>query len=175
MKHGNKEVQPGLIMGKTWGKLPEGMFQRDIFQRPYVQTLRRERSQDKGETSHSPGCRGEMEPERAYSGSFRLMRSRTTQLFSSFTQIRVQKVSGQESPYFTIADSFNDNTRTKGKEKELFQLEKERIRLNDLKIVGLSEGSTQKQQITVNTSDEISTPTIRKYIPTQNEHSVIDT
>ncbi|MBW0553515.1 hypothetical protein O181_093230 [Austropuccinia psidii MF-1] len=173
MKHGTQEVQPGLIMGKTWGKLPEGMCQRDIFQRPYFQTLGRERSQDKGETSHIPGYRGEMEPKRAYSGSFRLTRSRPTQLSSGFTQLRVQKVSGQESPYFTIPESFNDKTRTKGKEKDFFQLEEKIIRLNDPKLIGPSGGSAQKQQIIVNTSDETSTPTIKNYIPTKNEHRVI--
>ncbi|MBW0465478.1 hypothetical protein O181_005193 [Austropuccinia psidii MF-1] len=108
---------PSIPLGRTWRKLPEDMSQRDTLQRPYgnhqrmeshqaVQNPGRERSQDKGESNHYTSYRRTAEPDRAYSDSFRLTRSRTTQLSSGFTPFRNQKISGQESPFFTIPRSF---------------------------------------------------------------------
>ncbi|MBW0475733.1 hypothetical protein O181_015448 [Austropuccinia psidii MF-1] len=73
MEHGKQEVQPGFTLQRTWGKLPEDMFQRNIFQKPdenhqrvesqkAFQALRRADNKDKGETIHNPGYRGAMEP-----------------------------------------------------------------------------------------------------------------
>ncbi|MBW0500345.1 hypothetical protein O181_040060 [Austropuccinia psidii MF-1] len=59
MEHGQKEVQPGIPLGRIWRKLPEDLSQRDRLQRPYgnhqgleshqaVQTPGGEGKQDKG-------------------------------------------------------------------------------------------------------------------------------
>ncbi|MBW0489856.1 hypothetical protein O181_029571 [Austropuccinia psidii MF-1] len=106
------------------------MSQIDTLQRPYgnhqrmefhqaVQTPRGEGNQDKGESSHYPSYRRTAEPEREYSDSFRLTRSRQTQLSSCFTQLRHQQISGQESPFFTITGSFQEKTRIQGKKRHL--------------------------------------------------------
>ncbi|MBW0514082.1 hypothetical protein O181_053797 [Austropuccinia psidii MF-1] len=74
MEHERQDIQPAFKLGKSWGKRPEDMSQRDIFKRPYgnyqrlepqqeVQTLRREGSQGKGESSYNLGYRRETEPE----------------------------------------------------------------------------------------------------------------
>ncbi|MBW0480409.1 hypothetical protein O181_020124 [Austropuccinia psidii MF-1] len=57
VEDGTKEVQPGFTMGRTRGKIPEDMSQRDVFQRAYgnyqrleyqqeIQTFERDRSQN---------------------------------------------------------------------------------------------------------------------------------
>ncbi|MBW0582268.1 hypothetical protein O181_121983 [Austropuccinia psidii MF-1] len=33
--HGQQEVQLGILLGRTWSKLPEDLSQRDRLQRPY--------------------------------------------------------------------------------------------------------------------------------------------
>ncbi|MBW0559164.1 hypothetical protein O181_098879 [Austropuccinia psidii MF-1] len=99
------------------------MFQRDISQKPFEdhqrlesqqvnKALRREGSQKQGESSHNTGFRGEMEPEREYSNSSRLTRSRPTQLSSGFTPLRIQQNSGQESPFLRIPGSFQEKNKT---------------------------------------------------------------
>ncbi|MBW0547090.1 hypothetical protein O181_086805 [Austropuccinia psidii MF-1] len=35
MEHGQQEVQPGILLGRTWSRLPEDLSQRDRLQRPY--------------------------------------------------------------------------------------------------------------------------------------------
>ncbi|MBW0564591.1 hypothetical protein O181_104306 [Austropuccinia psidii MF-1] len=126
MEDGQQEVQPSIPLGRTWRKLPEDMSQTRIFQRPYgnhqrlefhqaVQTPRGEGNQDKGESSHYPSCRRTADADRAYSDSFRLTRSRLTQLSSGFTPFRNQQISGQYSPFFTIPDSFQQKKRIQGK------------------------------------------------------------
>ncbi|MBW0469645.1 hypothetical protein O181_009360 [Austropuccinia psidii MF-1] len=183
MEHGQQEVKPSLTLGRTWSKLPEDISQRDILQRPYgyhqrmeshqeVQTPVGEGNQDKGESSHYPSYRRTAEPERAYSDSFRLTKSRPTQCSSGFTPFRHQQISGQESPFFTIPGSFQEKTRIKGKKKDIFQPKAERVRPNDPEAVGLGERSTQVTEIAVNTS-RISIPNNRNITPTQNEHSVV--
>ncbi|MBW0469331.1 hypothetical protein O181_009046 [Austropuccinia psidii MF-1] len=142
VKNGTHKVQPGFTLSITRGKLPEDISQRVVFQRAYgnyprlesqhtIQTLRREGSQNQGESSQNPGYRGSMEPERAYSDFFRITRRRPTRLSSGFKPPRIQKSRGQESPFFTIPASFQDKTRIKGKEKNYFQQEEERIRTID--------------------------------------------
>ncbi|MBW0535665.1 hypothetical protein O181_075380 [Austropuccinia psidii MF-1] len=107
MEHGQQEVQPGTPLGRTWRKFPEDCSQRDIIQRPYgnhqrleshqeVHTPGGEGKQDKGEPRHYPSYRGTADPDRAYSDSVRLTRSRPNQLFSGFTTFRSQNISGQE-------------------------------------------------------------------------------
>ncbi|MBW0579412.1 hypothetical protein O181_119127 [Austropuccinia psidii MF-1] len=87
MEHGNQEVQPSILLGRTWSKLPEDLSQRDTLQGPYghhqwlesflaVQTPGGKGRQDKGESSHYPSYRRTVNPYRAYSDSFRLTRSR---------------------------------------------------------------------------------------------------
>ncbi|MBW0571814.1 hypothetical protein O181_111529 [Austropuccinia psidii MF-1] len=109
------------------------MSQRDTLQRPHgnhkrmkshqaVQTPGAEENQDKGESSHYPSYRIRAKPDRAYYNSFRLTRSRPTQLSSGFTPFRHQHISGQESPLFTIPGSFQEKTRIQGQNKTSFFL-----------------------------------------------------
>ncbi|MBW0462521.1 hypothetical protein O181_002236 [Austropuccinia psidii MF-1] len=118
------------------------MSQRDTLQRPYenpqrleshqeVQTPGGEGNQDKGESSHYSSYRRTAEPDRAYSDSFRLTRSRPNQLSSDLPQFRNQQISGQESPFFTIPGSSQENTRKQGQKQHLFQPKTERVRPND--------------------------------------------
>ncbi|MBW0485635.1 hypothetical protein O181_025350 [Austropuccinia psidii MF-1] len=182
MKHGKQEVQPSIPLGRTWRKLPEDMYQRDTLQVPYgnhqrlkshqaVKTPGGEGNQDKVESSHYPSYRRTDEPERDYSDSFRLTRSKPTQLSSSFIPFRNQKISVQESPFFKIPGSFQEKTRIQGQKQDIFQPKAERVRLNDRESVGLGERSTQRPEIVVNTS-KISSTNHRNVTPTQNEHSV---
>ncbi|MBW0593130.1 hypothetical protein O181_132845, partial [Austropuccinia psidii MF-1] len=68
MEHGQKEVQPGISLGRTWSKLPEDLSQGDRLQRPYgnnqrlesyqaVQTHGGKGTEDKGKSSHYPSHR----------------------------------------------------------------------------------------------------------------------
>ncbi|MBW0507944.1 hypothetical protein O181_047659 [Austropuccinia psidii MF-1] len=158
------------------------MSQRDSLERAYsncqrmeshkaVQTPEGEGNQDKGESSHYPSYRKAAEPDRAYSDSFRLTRSRPTQLSRVFTPFRHQQISGQESPFFTIPGSFQEKTRIQGQKQDIFQPKAERVRPNDPKSVGLGERSTQEPEIVVN-SLRISSPNNRNITSTQNERSV---
>ncbi|MBW0531828.1 hypothetical protein O181_071543 [Austropuccinia psidii MF-1] len=161
MEHGQKEVQPSITRGRTCRKFPEDISQRDILQRPYgnnqrmeshqgVQTPGGEGNQHKGESSHYPSYRRTAEPERAYSDSFRVTRSRPNQLSSSF----------------------QEKARIQGQKQDILQPKVERVRPNDSEAVGLGEGSTQEPEIVVNTST-ISSPTNRNITPTQTEHNVV--
>ncbi|MBW0568641.1 hypothetical protein O181_108356 [Austropuccinia psidii MF-1] len=176
MEHGQQEVQPGISLCRTWSKLPKNLSQRDRLQRPYdnhqrleshqvVQTTGGEGKQDKGESSHYPSYRRKTDPERAYSDSFRLTRSRPNEIFSGFKPFRNQKISGQESPFFTIPGSFQEKTRIQGQKQDHFQPEEERVRSNDPKAVGLGERSTQHPEVAVNDS-RISSPFNRNITPT---------
>ncbi|MBW0466819.1 hypothetical protein O181_006534 [Austropuccinia psidii MF-1] len=106
IEHGQQEVQPSFPLGRTWIKLPEDISQRDSLQRPYgnhqrsephhkVQTHVGEGNQDKEESSHYPSYRRTAEPDRAYSDSFRVTRSRPKKLSSGFTTFRYQQISGK--------------------------------------------------------------------------------
>ncbi|MBW0471409.1 hypothetical protein O181_011124 [Austropuccinia psidii MF-1] len=118
------------------------MSQRDILQRPYgnhqrmeshqeVQTPGGEGNQDKGKSSHCLDYRRTAEPDRAYSDSFRLKRSRPTQLSSGFTPFRNQNISCQESPFLTIPGSFLEKTSTQGQKQDIFKPKAGRVRAND--------------------------------------------
>ncbi|MBW0469003.1 hypothetical protein O181_008718 [Austropuccinia psidii MF-1] len=119
IEHGQQEVQTSIPLGRTLSKFPEDMSQRHTLQRSYdhhkrmafhqaVQSPGGAGNLDKGKSSHYPSYRRTAEPDRAYSDSFKLTRSRPTQLSCSFTPFRHQQISGQESPFFTIPGSFQD-------------------------------------------------------------------
>ncbi|MBW0472905.1 hypothetical protein O181_012620 [Austropuccinia psidii MF-1] len=129
-----------------------------------VQTPGGEGKQDKGESSHYSRYRRTIDPDRVYSDSFRLTRSRPNQLSSGFTPFRNQHISGQESPFFTVPGSLQEKTRIQGQKQDLFQLKGERVRPNGLEAVGLGERSTQEPEMAVHTS-RISSP-INKNINT---------
>ncbi|MBW0461251.1 hypothetical protein O181_000966 [Austropuccinia psidii MF-1] len=131
-----------------------------------------EANQDKGESSHYPRYRRTAEPDRAYSDSFRLTRSRPTLLSSGFAPFRNQQISVQESTLFTIPGSFQEKTRIKGQKQDFFQPKAERVRTNYQKSVRLGEISTKEPEIVLNTS-RISSPNNRNITPTQNEHTVV--
>ncbi|MBW0517630.1 hypothetical protein O181_057345 [Austropuccinia psidii MF-1] len=183
MEHGQQEVQPSITLGRNWTNFPEDMYQRDTLQRSYgnnkrmesqqaVQTHGGEGNQDKGKLSHYPRYRRMIEPDRAYSNSFRLTRSRPTQLSSVFTQFRKHEISGQGSPLFTIQGSFQEKTRIQREKQDFFQPLVERVRPNAPEAVGIGERSTQEPEVIVNTS-RISIPINRNINPTQNEHNVV--
>ncbi|MBW0503737.1 hypothetical protein O181_043452 [Austropuccinia psidii MF-1] len=157
------------------------MSQRDRIQRPYgnkqrleshqeVQTPGGEGNQDKGESSHYPSYRRTADPDRAYSDSFRLKRSRPNQPSSGFKPFRHQQISGQESPFFTFPGSFPEKTTIQGQKQDLFQQKAEIVRPNDPEAFGLGERSTKEPEIVANTS-RISSP--NDITPTKNEHSVV--
>ncbi|MBW0550431.1 hypothetical protein O181_090146, partial [Austropuccinia psidii MF-1] len=102
MAHGQQEVQPSISLGRSWSKLPEELYKRDRLQGPYdnhqrleyyqaVQTPGGKRKQDKGESSHYSSYRRTFNPDRAYSDSFWLTRSRPNQLSSGFASFRNQQ------------------------------------------------------------------------------------
>ncbi|MBW0542349.1 hypothetical protein O181_082064 [Austropuccinia psidii MF-1] len=178
-----KSYKPSIPLGRIWSKFPEDMSQRDIFKRPYgnsqrleyyqaVQTPGGEDKQDWGESSHYPRYTRTTDPDREYSDSFRFTRSQPNQLSSSFTQFRNQKISGQESPFFTIPGSFQEKARIQGKKQDLFQPKAERVRKNDPEAVGLGKISTQEPEIVVHTFRG-SSPINRNITPTQIEHNVV--
>ncbi|MBW0593524.1 hypothetical protein O181_133239, partial [Austropuccinia psidii MF-1] len=185
MEHGQQEVQPGKSLGRTWSKFPEDLSQRDRLQRPdgnhqrlesyqAVQTPGGKGTEDKGESSHYPSYRRTVNPDRAYSDSFRLTRSRPNQLSSGFTPFRNQQISGQESPFFTIPGSFQEKTRKQGQEQSLLQPEEERVRPYDLEAVGFCKRSAQEPRVVLNHSRS-SSPTNRNITPTQTVRFVYET
>ncbi|MBW0495615.1 hypothetical protein O181_035330 [Austropuccinia psidii MF-1] len=183
MEHGQQEVQISITLGRTWRNLPEDMSQRDIIHRSYgdhqrmeyqqaVQTPGEEGNQDKGKSSHYPIYRRTIEPDREYSDSFRLTRSRPTQLSSGFTPFRKQEISGKVSPFLTIPGSFQEKTRVQKEKQYLFQPQEERVRPNDSEAVGVCERSTKEPEIVLNTS-RISRPINSNITPTYNEHNFV--
>ncbi|MBW0467808.1 hypothetical protein O181_007523 [Austropuccinia psidii MF-1] len=68
---------------------------------------------------------------------FRITRRRPNQLSSGLAPFRNQKISGQESPFFTIAGSFREKTRKHGQKKDLLQPEEGRVRPHDPEAVGI--------------------------------------
>ncbi|MBW0473822.1 hypothetical protein O181_013537 [Austropuccinia psidii MF-1] len=97
---------------------------------------------------------------------------RKTQLPSGFKPFRHQKISGQDSTFFTIPGTFQEKTRIKGKEEDFFQPKEERVRPNDTEAVGLGERIKPEPETVVNTSNRIRSPSSRNITPTQMEHSV---
>ncbi|MBW0503112.1 hypothetical protein O181_042827 [Austropuccinia psidii MF-1] len=159
------------------------MSERDKIQRPYgnqqrleshqvVQTPGGEENQDKGEKSHYPSYRKTAEPERVYCDSFRLTRSRWNQVSSGFTPFRHQHISGQESKFFTVPGSFQEQTKIEGKKQNTFKPEPERVRPNYTEAAVFGERRIQEPERVVNTS-RISSLNNINITPTQNEHSVV--
>ncbi|MBW0467646.1 hypothetical protein O181_007361 [Austropuccinia psidii MF-1] len=131
MENGQQEVQPSIPLGRIWRKFPENISQRDRLQITYgnhqrleshqaVQTSGGEGNKDKGESSHHLSYRRTADPDRAYSNLFRHKRIRLNQLSSGLTPFRNQHISDQESPFFTIAGSFQEKTRIQGQKQDLF-------------------------------------------------------
>ncbi|MBW0483359.1 hypothetical protein O181_023074 [Austropuccinia psidii MF-1] len=183
MEHGQQEGQPGISLGRTWRKFTEDLSQRDRLQRPYgkhqrleshqaVQTPGGEGKQDKGESSNYPGYRRTVDPDRAYSDSFRLTRRRPNDISCGFTPFRNKQISGQESPFFTIPGSFQEKTRIQGQKEDHLQPEEERVRPNDPEAVGFGQRSAQEAEVAVNSS-RISSPINRNITPTHIEHNVV--
>ncbi|MBW0592110.1 hypothetical protein O181_131825 [Austropuccinia psidii MF-1] len=107
MENGQQEAQPSVTLGRTWRNLPEDMSQRDTLQgsdgnhqrmefQQAAQTPGGEGNQDKGKSSHYPCYRRTIEPDRDYSDSFSLARSRPTQLSSGFKPFMKQQISDRE-------------------------------------------------------------------------------
>ncbi|MBW0506379.1 hypothetical protein O181_046094 [Austropuccinia psidii MF-1] len=195
MEHGQQEVQPGILLGRPWSKFPEDLSQRNRLQSPYgnhqrfeshqaVQTPGGEGKQGKGESSHYPRYRRTTEPDREYSDSLSLTRSRPNQLSSGFTPFRNQQISGQESPFrnqqisgqespfFTIPGSFQEKTRKQGQKQEHLQPKEEIVIPNDPESVVFGERSTQEPEVAVHSS-RISSPINRNINPIQIEHNVV--
>ncbi|MBW0485204.1 hypothetical protein O181_024919 [Austropuccinia psidii MF-1] len=183
MENGQQEVQPGISLGRTWSKLPEDLSPRDRLQRPYdnhqmleshqaVQTCGGEGKQDKGESSHYPSYRRTTDPDKAYSDSFRLTRSRLNKLSSGSTPFINQQISGQKLPFFTIPGGLLEKTRIQGQKQDHFQADKERVRHNDPEAFGLGTRSAKEPEVVVNTS-RISSALNRNTTPTQIEHNVV--
>ncbi|MBW0499251.1 hypothetical protein O181_038966 [Austropuccinia psidii MF-1] len=131
------------------------------FQKISLEEIDFEDLMDKGEPSHYPSYRRTADPDRAYSDSFRLTRSRPNQLSSSFTPFGNQQMSDQEAPFFTIPRSFQEKTRIQGQKQDPFQPKAERVRHNDPSAVRLGERSTKEPEIAVHTSrinDKSKTP-----------------
>ncbi|MBW0552096.1 hypothetical protein O181_091811 [Austropuccinia psidii MF-1] len=82
------------------------------------------------------------EPERAYSDFSRLKRSRPTQISSGFTPFRPKKISGQESPFFTIPGRIQEKKRIQGQKQDIFKPKAELVRQNDIEAVGIGERIT---------------------------------
>ncbi|MBW0516813.1 hypothetical protein O181_056528 [Austropuccinia psidii MF-1] len=112
------------------------------------------------------------DPDKAYSYSFRLTRSRPNQLSSGFTPFRNQQISGQQSPLFTIPQSFQEKTRIQGQKQDHLQPEEERVRPYDPEAVGFGERNTQEPEVVVKNS-RISSPLNRNITHTQIEHNVV--
>ncbi|MBW0494303.1 hypothetical protein O181_034018 [Austropuccinia psidii MF-1] len=181
MEHGQQEVQPSISLGGTWSKLPEDLSQRDRRQGPdgnhqglesyqAVQNPGGKGNNNKGESSYYPSYRRTADPDRAYSDSFRLTRSRQNKLSSGLTQFRNQQISGQESPFVTIPGCFQEKTRKLGQKQDLLQPEEERVRPHDPEGVVFGERSAQGPEVVVNNS-RISSPINRNITPTQIEHN----
>ncbi|MBW0564106.1 hypothetical protein O181_103821 [Austropuccinia psidii MF-1] len=183
MEHGQQEVQPSSSLGRTWSKLPEDLSQRDRLQGPnanhqrleYYQAVQNpggKGNQDKVESSHYPSYRRTTDPDRAYSDSFRITRRRTKKLSSGFQPFRNQKISGQESPLFTIPEGFQEKTRKRWQKQDLLEPEEGRVRPHDLEAVGFGERSAQEPEVAVNNL-RISSPINRNNTPTQIENNVV--
>ncbi|MBW0482327.1 hypothetical protein O181_022042 [Austropuccinia psidii MF-1] len=131
-EHGQQEVQYSISLGRTWGKLPEDLSQRDRLQKPYGNHQTSESYQavqipggkgklDKVELRHYQCYRRNVNPDRAYSDYFRLTRSNPNQLSSGFTPFINQQVSDQQSPFFTIPRGFQEKTRIQRAKQDSFQ------------------------------------------------------
>ncbi|MBW0523194.1 hypothetical protein O181_062909 [Austropuccinia psidii MF-1] len=83
-----------------------------------------------------------------------------------------QEISGQESPFFTIPGSCQDETRIQGHKQDHHQPEEERVRPNDAEAVEFGERSAQEPEVVANNS-RVSSPINRNITPDQIEHNVV--
>ncbi|MBW0546847.1 hypothetical protein O181_086562 [Austropuccinia psidii MF-1] len=162
----------GYGLSSSASPTPQRSFLMEHGQQEAVQTPGGEGNQYKGESSHYASYKIKAEPDRAYSDSFRLTRSRPNQIPSGFTPFRHQHISDQESPFFTIPGSFQEKTRIQGQKQDFFQPKAERVTPSDPESVLLDERSAQNPEIVVNTS-RISSPTNGNITPTQTEHNFV--
>ncbi|MBW0527473.1 hypothetical protein O181_067188 [Austropuccinia psidii MF-1] len=171
------------LTGNNLEQAARGSVSKDRLQGPYGNHQRLESCQEiqtpggngqhnKGESSHYPSYRITVNPDRAYSDSFRLTRSRQNQLSGGFTPFRNQQFGDQESPFFTIPGGFQEKTRIQGEKQDLFQSKEQRVRPNDPEAVGFGERSAQEPEAVVNHS-RISSPINRNITPTQIEHNAV--
>ncbi|MBW0560417.1 hypothetical protein O181_100132 [Austropuccinia psidii MF-1] len=144
---------------------PQRFISMEHGQQEAVQTPGGEGKQDKGESSHYPSNRRTADPDRAYSDSFSLTRSKPNQLCSGFTPFINQQISGQVSPFFTIPGGFQEKTRIQGQKQDHLKAGEERVRPNDPEAVGFGERILQEPEEVVNNS-RISNHTNRNIIPT---------
>ncbi|MBW0464212.1 hypothetical protein O181_003927 [Austropuccinia psidii MF-1] len=183
MEHGQQDIQPGIPLDRTWSNFPEDLSQRDRIQRlcgnhqrlkshQAVQTPAGKGKQDKGESSHNPSYRRATDPDKKYSDSSRLTRSRQNKLSSGFTLFRNQQISGQESPFFTSPGIFQENTRIQRQKQDNHQLKQERVGPNYPEAFLFGERSTQEPEVFLHKS-RISSPINRNITPTQIEHNVV--
>ncbi|MBW0495991.1 hypothetical protein O181_035706 [Austropuccinia psidii MF-1] len=142
---------------------PQRFIIMELGQQEAVQTPCGTGNQDKGESSHYPIYRRTADPDREYTYSFRLTRSRPNHLPSGITPFRNQQISGQESPFLAIPGSFQAKTRKQRQKKDLLQPEEERVRPHDPEAVGFGERRAQEPEVVVNNS-RISSP-INRNIP----------
>ncbi|MBW0507976.1 hypothetical protein O181_047691 [Austropuccinia psidii MF-1] len=101
---------------------------------------------------------------REYSHSFGIKRSRPNKLSNCFKKFKNQKISEQESPFFTIPGSFQEKTRIQGKKQDHLQPIKERVTPNDPEASGLGERSVQEPEVVVRKS-RVSSPLHRVITP----------
>ncbi|MBW0563354.1 hypothetical protein O181_103069 [Austropuccinia psidii MF-1] len=125
------------------------MSQKYTLQRPYGSHQRIETQQAvqapggkgiqvMGESTHYPSHRRTTKPDREFSDSFSLTRSKPPRLPSGFTPFRHQHISDQESSFFTIPGIFKQKTRIKREKNTSFnnrQKESDSMILNLLDLV----------------------------------------
>ncbi|MBW0564639.1 hypothetical protein O181_104354 [Austropuccinia psidii MF-1] len=138
VEHGKQEVQPEIPLGRTGSKLAEDLSPRDRLQRPYGDHQRVESHQE----VQNPG--GE--------DSLRLTRSKPNKLSSGCAPFRNQQISGQELPFFTIPECFQEKTRIQGKKQDHLQPKEERVRSNDPEASGFGERSAQEPEVAISNS-----------------------
>ncbi|MBW0479386.1 hypothetical protein O181_019101 [Austropuccinia psidii MF-1] len=171
-----KDMDQVLQLHQLLKDLIQWSMENKRLQRPYgnhqrlesyqvVQTPGGEGKQDKGESSHYPSYRGTAYPDRAYSDSFRLTRSRPNQLSSGFKPFRNKYIGGQESPFFTIPGIFQEKARIQLQKQDHLYPEEERVRPSYPEAVGFGERSSQEPEVGLNNTG-ISSPINRNITPT---------
>ncbi|MBW0533209.1 hypothetical protein O181_072924 [Austropuccinia psidii MF-1] len=100
---------------------------------------------------------------------FRLLQVRENRIRENQATI---KISGQESPSFTIPGDSLEKTRIQGQKQNHLKPEEERVTPNDPEAIGFGERSSQEPEEVVNNS-RISSNIHRNITPTQIEHNVV--
>ncbi|MBW0539234.1 hypothetical protein O181_078949 [Austropuccinia psidii MF-1] len=144
MEHGQQEVQPGILLGRTWRKLPGDFSQRDRLQRLYGNHQRLESHQ----VVQTPGALQWLH--------------------------RIQKPTDQWPRVTILhnARKFPGEDKDRRAKKYYLQPEEERVRPNDTEAVGFCERSAQEPEAVLNNST-ISSPINRNITPTQIYHNFV--